>query len=311
MLAMKRFDRLHLHFSLLIPLIGALACGDPGVKVTDPALASKIIIQGYLFPHQPVRILLTRNFPLETGEINRFDLLLDEAMAILTQVSSGTTYELVYNPSSLHYEYPGANLLIDWGETYRLDVAAVVDGKPLSAHSTTTVPEPGFEVVQAESRLAPLSYRQRDASGRLQQFEIAFTRSPEIDFYVLSILALEASAETFVYDNPYRDSDLDDVNFYLDDLKVFIDWQQNAPTDPAREPVLSRLKIQWFGLPFYGKYRGILYAAEQNFKDFFLTHSTVQDIDGNFHEPILHIEGDGAGVFGAALVDTVYFEVSR
>ena len=97
----------------------------------------------------------------------------------------------------------------------------------------------------------------------------------------------------------------------MDDLNFFIDWMQNLPADPAQEPVISRLKIRWIGLPFYGNYRGIFYAADQNFKDFFLTHSTVQDIDGNFHEPVLHIQGDGAGVFGAAVVDTVYFEVVR
>ena len=109
-----------------------------------------------------------------------------------------------------------------------------------------------------------------------------------------------------MYDNPYRDDDADDVNFFLGELRVFFDWIQN-PVETER--VLSSMRVNWFGLPFVGRYRAIVYAADGNFKDFFLTHATVQDIDGNFHEPILHVEGDGVGVFGSAIVDTVYFEV--
>jgi len=37
----------------------------------------------------------------------------------------------------------------------------------------------------------------------------------------------------------------------------------------------------------------------------------VQEIDGNLHEPAFHIEGDGIGVFGAAVADTAYFEIVR
>jgi hypothetical protein len=162
-------------------------------------------------------------------------------------------------------------------------------------------------VISDESALEPLGYRQRDADGQVQQFEIAYAHSPGIDFYILSVRALDASDQSFVYDNPFYDHSADEVNFYMEDLNVHIDWMQNVPDGAG----LSNLKIRWFGLPFYGRYRRIFYAADQNFKEFFLTHSTVQDIDGNFHEPIMHIEGDGAGIFGSAIVDTVYFEVNR
>ena len=37
----------------------------------------------------------------------------------------------------------------------------------------------------------------------------------------------------------------------------------------------------------------------------------VQEIDGNFHEPVFHIDGDGIGVFGSAVTDTVYFSVTQ
>ena len=34
-------------------------------------------------------------------------------------------------------------------------------------------------------------------------------------------------------------------------------------------------------------------------------------MDGNFHEPKLHIEGDGIGVFATAVTDTTYFLVIK
>jgi hypothetical protein len=55
----------------------------------------------------------------------------------------------------------------------------------------------------------------------------------------------------------------------------------------------------------------IIYAADRNFRDFQITHELLQSIDGNYHEPAFHIDGDGIGVFGSAAVDTAYFEVLR
>ena len=37
----------------------------------------------------------------------------------------------------------------------------------------------------------------------------------------------------------------------------------------------------------------------------------VQEEDGNFHESVFSIEGDGIGYFGSAIPDTVYVEVLR
>ena len=72
---------------------------------------------------------------------------------------------------------------------------------------------------------------------------------------------------------------------------------------------ISYSEVEWFCIWFYGRYRLILYAADRNYTDFFLTHRFVQEIDGNLLEPKFHFEGDGIGVFGSAAPDTVYFEV--
>ena len=50
---------------------------------------------------------------------------------------------------------------------------------------------------------------------------------------------------------------------------------------------------------------------DRNFRDFQATHEVTQGADGNHHEPAFHIDEDGIGVFGSAIVDTVYFNVLR
>jgi hypothetical protein len=55
----------------------------------------------------------------------------------------------------------------------------------------------------------------------------------------------------------------------------------------------------------------VVYAFDKNYKDFLITHDQVQEIDGNFHEPEFHFEGDGIGVFGSAIADTVQITVLR
>lgn len=76
----------------------------------------------------------------------------------------------------------------------------------------------------------PLHYRERDLNDALRQFEIAFARSP-------------------------------DVNFFLEEHRVYFDWIQN-PTETA----LSSMRLNWLGLPSVGLYRAILYADDENLK---------------------------------------------
>ena len=288
-----------------------ISCGDPVVVAPSIDIEPKIVVQGYLFPGGDVQILLTRNFPLNPEEpIGKFDLLIEDAAVSLTDEATGTLFALAYNSQTIVYEYPGTDLTIAHGRTYRLDVRATVGGVALSTTSTTTVPQPGFDVI-GPRELSPLRYRQRNSAGEVKQFEIAFTRSPNTGFYVMSIVALDANTESYVYGNPFFDHDEGDVNFYFRDLVSAVDWAQSLPTDATQEPVVSLQEIRWRHLRFYGRYRVIVYAADENFADFFLTHSTTQELDGNFHAPAFHFEGNGTGVFGSALADTIFFEVLR
>lgn len=292
----------------LIVLVAS--CGDPSVGVGGKEFDRKIVIQGYLVAGEPVHILLTRNFAINQDIIiNRFDLLIVDADVRLTDLDRSEEFLLSYNPATLQYEYAGSDLEIRQGVSYRLSVSAVVEGEELEASSVTTVPLEGFEILESESILGPFHHRERSGTGELLHYDIAFRRSSGIEFYVFSVQPMDASIYTFVYDNPFDDLDTNDVEFFFRELTIWFEWIQGLPLDPMAEPQINSKEIQWQGLNFYGPYRAIGYAGDRNMKEFYLTHSTVQEIDGNFHEPAFHITGDGIGVFGSAIVDTVFFEV--
>ncbi|MFQ5754141.1 MAG: hypothetical protein ACE5HI_19300, partial [bacterium] len=219
----------------------------------------------------------------------------------------GTAYNLSYNPDNGYYEYMDENLIIEYGESYTLEVTATIEGQELFAKSTTTVPQAGFEILPAKSVLDSMVYRQRDASGELTYFEIVFTRSPGTDFYARSLTALDADTATFIYENPFGEFDVEDVLDDFLDFKRNWGWIQDTPLSPGE----SSIEIWWWSTWFYGDYQAIVYAGDKNFRDFLMTFNDVQEMDGNFHEPAFHIEGDGIGVFASAIADTVYFKVLR
>ena len=69
--------------------------------------------------------------------------------------------------------------------------------------------------------------------------------------------------------------------------------------------------LDWINIWFYGNYRIIVYACDENFRLYVLTYKNVQEFDGNFHEPRINIDGDGIGIFGSAIADTVYLKVKK
>lgn len=291
-----------------IPLIMLnVQCGETPISLDERTYEPKIVVEGYLFPGQPVEnIRITRNFPLNR-EIELAQIVLSKATVTLVDLAAGSSYSLEYNPQTFAYEYRGAALVIDFDRAYRIEIEAAIDNRTLHAASTTTVPGRGFRIVPEGCRLEPLRYRQRDSQDNLQSFVVAFKRSPTTTFYVMSIVALEASRANFITENLYGITvdDIDDE--MLERFKYQSRW-----VEVFYEGVSTHYaEISWLQIWFYGRYQAILYAGDKNFKDYYLTHSRIQDIDGNLYEPKFHFEGDGIGIFGSAIADTVYFEVIR
>jgi len=305
---MKR-TRKNIFFSIAFITFAStvFSCGEGVVEIGQNTYLPKIVIEGYLFPNQKVEnIRITRNFPLNTRPDLK-SLILSNASVIITDLQNNRKYPLTYNLQKLSFEYNGVDLIIDFNKSYRLDVTADIEGKKLSAGSITTVPKQGFKILRNESILDSMKYRERDADGNVKQFKVAFTPSLDNSFYSISIVALDATIESFIYDNAYFEIKLDDLKKQFDRYKYQSKWLQNVKSDESK----INYNIEWLDTWFYGSYRLVIYAGDENYRLFFLTYRNVQEFDGNFHEPRINIEGDGIGVFCSVVPDTVYFKVLK
>ena len=204
------------------------------------------------------------------------------------------------------FEYTGNDLIIDYGKSYKIDVYANIDGEDLHAGSITTVPLGGLKADQYD--LGSFAYRETDAGGNVKKINITFKPSESSSATIFSIVSLDASIETFIYNNYYYpETDTQKIAHALDRYKQNYSFQIGIA--PGTQDFT--VPLDWFTIWFYGRYRVIIYAADKNFYDYFITAQNVMELDGNFHEPKMHIEGDGIGVFGSAVTDTVYFTVKQ
>lgn len=283
-------------------------CGEGTVDIGDNTYTPQIVIEGYLYPGKKVQdIKISRNLPITITRIDSLSLFLPDADVYITDISQNRAYKLNYNKSRYSYETNNDSLVIDYGKSYKLDVRARIDNRNLTASAATLVPQKGFTILRDQSTLGTLKYREKDNSGQLKNFVITVKPSPGTDFYAISSNALNASVTTFIYDNPVVKFDVNDVNKSFFNLK----YQMRRLMDINSYGQSVSYTIDWFDCWFYSKYRIIVYACDDNFKYYILTHSSVKEPDGNFHEPRMFIEGDGIGVFGSAIADTVYFSVTK
>ena len=280
-------------------------CGEGKVDINEAKFAPKIVIRGYLYAGKTVDdIRITRNVPLNAA-VSEEDIVLEDAVVKLIELSSGNEYNLVFDAKNLTYHCINPDFKIAYEKSYRLEVWAGIDGKNLYAYSETTVPSNGFKI--NASNADSISYREKDSEGNLKKYKINFHPSPNADIYAVSIVAMKHDLSNFIYDNPYRNPDPSYIMDNMDQFEEAYSWLQNYK--PGAEEL--NFEIEWMSVWFYSRYRVIIYAGDKNFKDFFLTQKDVQELDGNFHEPVLHIGGDGIGVFASADVDTTYFTVTR
>lgn len=295
----------------ILGVIGAvlISCGEGKVVVTNESYEPRIAVEGYLIAGQKVdKIRIARNFRLDDN-LRTLGLLLPNAQVTITEMQTGRTFPLRFHSSndfdSNYFLYDGDDLIIEPGKSYRLDVTATIEGKELSASSTTTVPSPGFQIL--EVNFDNLQYRQRDNNDNVLSFALTIARSPGTTFYAKTITALGASPSNFVYDNPFFKRTPEEVASDINDFNYQLGWIQDTPNTPGQ----SQLDVFWFELWFYTDYEVVVYAGDKNYKDFFLTYNDVQEEDGNFHEAKFNFEGDGVGVFGSMIADTVRILVTQ
>lgn len=289
--------------SYLLMAATLLSCGEGTISIESDQYQPKIVVEGYLRPGQAVsNIIIRRNFPVGAN-LNNLQLYLSEAAVTITDLTSGNSYPLTYNSALQTFQDENATLEIAFGKSYRLDVAATIDGKNLQASSITTVPQAGFSIIGLNHD--SLLYRQRDSQDNLIDFVATFNRSPGVDFYAANVLALDAAdTSTFIFDNPLG-TDTVDVLENINDYRFSEIELQDTPMTTG----ISDLSLFWWAFNFYGEHQIIVFAADVNYRNFYNTYDNIEEIGGNFHEPLLPIEGDGVGVFGSIIADTVYLKV--
>jgi hypothetical protein len=307
----KKMKSIKTLFSIII-LIGIIAgCGDATMDPTYESYEPRIVIEGYLHGGKNIdRIYISRNFPVD-ADLTKLSILPDpdDTVVRITELASGKKYNLVYHIAedgdwnNYYWTYEGSDFVAEYGKSYQLDVWSVIDDKQLHASTITTVPERGFEIVSLNHN--SLSYRQKDLNGALEKFELIINRSAGSSFYTAAIEALNPSIESFIYDNPYEDKEPEDVNLVDDALTYSV--IHHAPEVSGQ----SEMVLGWEVFNFYDQYRVIVYSADDNYKDYLITHNDVMEMNGNFNEAKFNIDGDGIGVFGSIITDSVYVEVTR
>jgi hypothetical protein len=284
-------------------------CGKTSVSVDEYTYEPKIVINGYIYPERPVSgIVISRNFAIGQT-IDKDRVMLRDADVTLTDLGTDVIYPLVYRQADGGFYYPGNDLDIAYGGNYRLDVQAVIDGRELRASSETSVPLRGLEIDRDQSVSGDVYYRQTDSNGNLITPQIYYRQSENAAFFLLSVSAVDASVESFIYENPFEFDiqELLDEGGDIEDVQYTSRWTRPENQNNGE----SVMEVSWFQIWFYGTYRMILYAGDQNFYHYYTTHANVQEPDGNLHEPIFEIDGDGIGVFGSAVADTVYINILR
>jgi len=282
-------------FIIIVLSAAALySCGDPAVEIEEVNYEPKISVEGYLYPGETVnKIKLSRNFPLETT-IDSANLILTPDQNSVSASINGV--QLIFDETNGYYY--NNNLLIENEKKYKLEISAVIDGKQLYTESETTTPKSGFQILNKD--LGDIKYVQQKA-------KIQFNPAVGTGFYAFSIRAENATLDNFIYNNPFipnleRKDVEEDFNNYLYQMNLII----NVNSFPGSIIDYEVLELDTW---FYTNYKVIVYGGDENFKDYLLTVNRVQQPDGNFIEPEFHFLGDGIGIFGSAVKDTVTFNL--
>lgn len=296
---MKSIVLLRKHIKYILPIILVFVfaeCGSPGVNVNNAPYEPKITVEAYLYCGETVKnIRLMRNYPIGAQ--------LDQNTLYLTP--SGNKVSVTINRIQLNFNpqtdtYYNNTINIGYGKTYKLEVFATIDGTNLNTSSETTTPRKGFKVLKKD--LGNFKY---DTMPPV----VSFKTSPGTDYYIFSIVPDSASTSNFIYENALRSNqDSAKVAKNLNDLKFRSGRLNNIDSYSGQT---YNFVVQLYQTWFYGPYTLIAYAGDANFKDYVMTAPSVQEFDGNFHEPVQIFNGDGIGVFASAIKDTVRFSIIK
>jgi hypothetical protein len=282
------------------------SCGE-GTLELDQTYEPKLVVQALIYPGQKVDgVYLTRNIPINTNP-DPLSVVISNADVIITDMQTNKDYKLTFNFQKYSYEYIKGDWVIEYDRSYKLTIHGIVDGKTLSGYSITKTQKKGFSINRQQTISGTISYRELDEKGVVKPLLVNFNISEGTVFYPISLVALDANPDNFIYNNAYHEVALKDVIEKLDNFK----YQQRQLQNINPEGKSIEYNLDWTPIWFYSRYRMIVYAGDDNFRQFSLTYRSVQEFDGNFHEPKINIYGEAIGVFASLIADTVYFNVKK
>lgn len=267
------------------------SCGDPDVEITGVEYIPKLVVNAYLYPGKPVYgVQIMRNFPLNQS-IDTTSLFPSDVQVSINGVplKFNWMYRFFYHDS----------IIVQKGMTYTLKASGKIDGKLLTTSGSTSVPDGELKLLQKD--LGVFYYG--------DSVMVKLFPSTNSGFYAFSIIPDTATFENFAFENKYLPNiEQKDLEESFNNFRYQASYILNVQSS-TKDTLLHQIKE--FNSWFYSSYRVIVYAGDENFKNFVLTSKNVKEFDGNFHEPKLNLVGQGIGVFASALVDTLRFTLIR
>ena len=126
---------------IVVIVIIICSCGEGSVEIGPNTYEPKIVIEGYLYPGKKFRRL---KLLVTFRSIQKLIQLLPVANSSdvkLVDLQSSKEYKLTFNSQKFSFEYNGTDLSIGFDKSYQLVVTAIVDGKVITANSTTHIPK--------------------------------------------------------------------------------------------------------------------------------------------------------------------------
>ena len=281
--------------ALLLPLLFITAsCGDPAIEAFEQ-YEPKIVVNAYLFVGTTVSdIRILRNYPVGTTIESSKQYLTPAQSTVVT--INGTVLD--YNP--ITKSYFSNSITVQPKTAYSLQVTSVVDGRKLECSAVTTTPNVGFAL--ESKNLGTVSYNGNKPVISFKPTEGAYS-------YSFSFRPDSASLDSFIYDNIFE-SDITREDVAKDFNGYYLQWDMVINIDTKISGFFDYV-TEWWDIWFYGPYTIYAYAGDINMRDFLMTATDIQEPDGNFFEPAFYIKGDGIGVFGSAVRDSLTLRVTK
>ncbi|GAB5535374.1 MAG: hypothetical protein Rubg2KO_16230 [Rubricoccaceae bacterium] len=266
-------------FLFMAALVGLSACDSGG----DPtATDDLVVVEAFLYAGEAVDdVRLTEVIPL-TSEDTVAVPISDAQVAL---VKGGVTYPLVASDSAGYYHYPAADLAIEAGDVFRLEVVRADQ----TVTAETVVPPPPSAVTLSSDVLEVATIGPGDnPRGVLQNTITAFWDNPAADLHYVVIQSLVTGEPEYILPEFFQ--------------ARFAGFQViTEPTD------LNVFDVSTRALEVLGPHRVVVYRINAEYVA--LYEDREQD-SRDLNEPPTNVVG-GLGVFSAFNSRSATFEVVR